>query len=66
MNMMTEYLQQQAAKAERLAKEIMDNRTAEALRAFATECRAQAILVTDRIDSELVGGTRHYSQISTS
>jgi hypothetical protein len=37
-----ENLLQQAARAERLAKTIMDKLTVERLQAFALECRAQA------------------------
>lgn len=37
-------LLQQAAKAERLAREAVDMLTVERLRAFAAECRAQAML----------------------
>ena len=37
-----EYLQQQAARAERLAKDVLDKLTVERLQAFATECRKQA------------------------
>jgi len=36
-----EYLQQQAARAERLAKDVLDRLTAERLQSFAAECRAQ-------------------------
>jgi hypothetical protein len=36
-----EYLRQQAARAERLAKNIMDKLTAERLQSFAAECRTQ-------------------------
>jgi hypothetical protein len=36
-----EYLRDQAERAERLAKSIMDTLTAERLRAFAAECRSQ-------------------------
>jgi hypothetical protein len=37
-----EFLLQQAARAERLAKTIMDKLTVERLQAFAVECRTQA------------------------
>jgi hypothetical protein len=36
-----EYLQQQAARAERLAKNVMDKLTVERLQSFAAECRTQ-------------------------
>jgi len=36
------YLQEQAARAERLARSILDAVTAERLQAFAAECRAKA------------------------
>jgi hypothetical protein len=36
-----EYLQQQAARAERLAKNGLDRLTIERLQAFAEECRGQ-------------------------
>ncbi len=42
-----ENLQQQAARAERLAGEALDRLTIERLRAFAAECRAQAIMLKD-------------------
>ena len=37
-----EYLLEQAARAERLARTILDTVTVERLQAFAAECRAQA------------------------
>jgi hypothetical protein len=37
-----EHLLQQAARAERLSKAILDTLTADRLQAFAAECRAQA------------------------
>ena len=37
-----QYLQEQAARAERLARNILDAVTAERLQAFAAECRAKA------------------------
>ena len=36
-----EYLQEQAIKAERLAKTVMDALTAQRLQSFAAECRQQ-------------------------
>jgi len=36
-----EYLQQQAARAERLARDVLDRLTVERLQAFAGECRKQ-------------------------
>jgi hypothetical protein len=37
-----QYLQEQAARAERLARSILDAVTAERLQAFAAECREKA------------------------
>jgi hypothetical protein len=37
-----QHLQEQAARAERLARSILDTVTVERLRAFAAECRAKA------------------------
>ncbi|HYI30917.1 MAG TPA: hypothetical protein VD863_24005 [Bradyrhizobium sp.] len=37
-----EYLQQQAARAERLAKDVLDKLTVERLQSFAAECREKA------------------------
>lgn len=37
-----EHLLQQAARAERLSKAILDTMTADRLQSFAAECRAQA------------------------
>jgi predicted nucleic acid-binding protein len=37
-----DYLQQQAARAERLAKDVLDKLTVERLQSFAAECRKQA------------------------
>ena len=37
-----QYLQEQAARAERLARSVLDAVTVERLQAFATECRAKA------------------------
>ncbi len=37
-----ENLQHQAARAERLAKDVLDRLTIERLQAFAAECRAEA------------------------
>ena len=36
-----EYLRQQAARAERLAADVLDKLTAERLQSFAAECRKQ-------------------------
>ena len=36
-----EYLQQQAARAERLAREVLDRVTVDRLQAFADDCRKQ-------------------------
>jgi len=37
-----DYLQQQAARAERLARDVLDKLTAKRLQSFAAECRKQA------------------------
>jgi len=42
-----QYLQQQAARAERLARSVMDTLTVERLSAFATECHDQIALLAD-------------------
>ena len=42
-----EYLQQQAARAERLARSIMDAVTVQRLQAFANECKTQAKALDD-------------------
>ena len=42
-----QYLQQQAARAERLARNVMDTLTVERLSAFAAECRHQIALLAD-------------------
>lgn len=39
-----QYLQEQAARAERLARNILDAVTVERLEAFAADCRAKAAL----------------------
>jgi hypothetical protein len=44
-----EYLQQQAARAERLAAGALDSLTIERLRTFAAECRAQAVLLKEHL-----------------
>ncbi|WP_271670730.1 hypothetical protein [Bradyrhizobium sp. CCBAU 51627] len=36
-----DYLREQVARAERLAKAILDQQTSERLQAFAAECRAE-------------------------
>jgi hypothetical protein len=47
-----EYLQQQAARAERLAKDVLDKLTVERLQSFAAECRTQAkALSEDRMEA---------------
>lgn len=43
-----DYLKEQFARAERLAKAILDQQTAERLQAFAAECRAELQLLTRR------------------
>ncbi|MGT2501005.1 hypothetical protein ACVOMS_09675 [Bradyrhizobium guangxiense] len=43
-----EYLKRQIARAERLAKAILDRQTAERLQAFAAECREELQVLTRR------------------
>ena len=43
-----DYLKDQIARAERLAKAILDQQTAERLQAFAAECRAEVVVLTLR------------------
>jgi hypothetical protein len=43
-----DYLKDQIARAERLAKAILDQQTAERLQAFAAECRAELVVLTLR------------------
>lgn len=43
-----QYLQEQAARAERLARNILDAVTVERLKAFAAECREKAELESAR------------------
>lgn len=43
-----EYLLEQAARAERLARSILDTVTVERLQAFAAECRTQAKILNKR------------------
>jgi hypothetical protein len=43
-----DYLRDQVARAERLAKAILDQQTAERLQAFAAECRAELMVLTLR------------------
>jgi hypothetical protein len=43
-----EYLQQQAARAERLAKDVLDRLTVERLQSFAGECRSQIKALDDK------------------
>lgn len=45
-----EYLQQQAARAERLAKDVLDRLTVERLQSFAAECREQAKVLDEKPD----------------
>ncbi|MET4041152.1 hypothetical protein [Bradyrhizobium sp. RT6a] len=42
------YLRDQLARAERLAKAILDRQTAEQLQAFAAECREELSVLTRR------------------
>jgi hypothetical protein len=41
-----DYLKEQVARAERLAKAILDRQTAERLQAFAAECRAETQILS--------------------
>ena len=41
-----DYLREQVARAERLAKAILDQQTAERLQAIAAECRAELQVLT--------------------
>ncbi len=51
MNKM-EYLQQQAARAERLAKDVLDKLTVERLQSYAAECRERAkVLDENRMEA---------------
>ncbi len=43
-----EYLQQQAARAERLAKDMLDKLTVERLQSYAAECREQAKAINEK------------------
>lgn len=43
-----DYLKEQVARAERLAKAILDQQTAERLQAFAAECRAELMVLARR------------------
>ncbi len=43
-----DYLREQIARAERLAKTVLDQQTAERLQAFAAECRAELVVLTLR------------------
>jgi hypothetical protein len=43
--MTTQYLQEQAARAERLAKSVLDNAACAALMGYARECRQRASAV---------------------
>ena len=43
-----EFLKEQLARAERLAKAILDRHTAERLQAFAAECREELQVLTRR------------------
>ena len=43
-----EYLLEQAARAERLARSILDTVTVERLQPFAAECRTQAKILNQR------------------
>ena len=43
-----EYLLEQAARAERLARSVLDAMTVERLQAFAAECRTQANVLNKR------------------
>jgi hypothetical protein len=41
-----DYLKEQVARAERLAKAILDQQTVERLQAFAAQCRAELSVLT--------------------
>jgi hypothetical protein len=41
-----DYLREQIARAERLAKSVLDQQTVERLQAFAAECRAELVVLT--------------------
>jgi len=43
-----DHLKEQVARAERLAKTILDQETAERLQVFAAECRAELMVLTLR------------------
>jgi hypothetical protein len=43
-----DYLQHQAARAERLAKDVLDKLSAERLQSFAAECRLQIRELTEK------------------
>ena len=43
-----EYLKEQVARAERLAKAILDRQTVERLQTFAAECRAELTVLTPK------------------
>ena len=49
-----EYLQQQAARAERLARDVLDKLTIERLCAYSADCRAQAMTLSDWPQPEAV------------
>jgi hypothetical protein len=53
-----EYLQQQAARAERLAKDAMDALTVERLQSFAAECRVQIKALAENRLEAAQGGMR--------
>lgn len=58
-----EYLKQQIARAERLAKAILDRQTAERLQAFAAECHTElSVLTLGRVRR---GGAGCVTQAST-
>ena len=41
-----DYLREQIARAERLAKSVLDRQTTERLQAFAAECRVELLVLT--------------------
>ena len=43
-----DYLKEQVARAERLAKTILDEETVKRLQIFAAECRAELVILTLR------------------
>ncbi|WP_024510617.1 hypothetical protein [Bradyrhizobium sp. ARR65] len=59
------YLQDQALRAERLAKSITDTLTIERLQSFAAECRRQIKLISGSPDHILRAAKLHQAQQAT-